>query len=102
MLTDRNQISKQHDRISLEGANLTSLNNTVPSKQYLIYTGMHYDTRKQIQVVDFLQIIKELRQLDLSSNKMTHLLPASYKFEPGILSQIVSLNISDNPFSNVK
>ena len=54
MLTDRNQISKQHDRISLEGANLTSLDNTVPNKQYLLYTGMHYDTRNQVRVIEFL------------------------------------------------
>ena len=32
-----------------------SLDNIVPNKQYLLYTGMHYDTRKQIRVIDFLQ-----------------------------------------------
>ena len=54
MLANSNQISKQIERISLEGANITNLANIVPNKQYLLYTGMHYDTRKEIKVIDFL------------------------------------------------
>ena len=76
MLANSNQISKQIERISLEGANITNLANIVPNKQYLLYTGMHYDTRKEIKVIEFLQKFPDLKQLDLSSNKMDDILPA--------------------------
>ena len=65
-----------------------------------------FQTVCQAPLISYLNKFKQLKMLDLSSNKLTCLVPppkeGMKEHLQGILSSVQSLNLSDNPVNNVR
>ena len=86
-------------KISLEGANLTSLQDVVPKKYHLLYAGIYNHLSADQSVIEFLSQFSDLEMVDLSSNQLKNL---HFPYENYSMPSIVSMNLSDNPFDDVQ